>query len=100
MGDFAGELSRLMALRGVGMRELARRVPCNAGHISNLRSGKKRPSRQIALRLDEELAGGGRLAVYAREPVSPGAARPGDGLGGLHRKDFLALGLAQCREAA
>ena len=41
MSDFAAELTRLMAARGLGVRELARMVPCNPGHISNLRSGKR-----------------------------------------------------------
>ena len=45
MSDFAAELARLMAARGLGVRELARKVPCNPGHISNLRNGKARPSR-------------------------------------------------------
>ena len=45
MSDFAAELARLMAARGLGVRELARMVPCNPGHISNLRSGKARPGR-------------------------------------------------------
>ena len=52
MSDFGTELARLMAARGLGVRELARMVPCNPGHISNLRSGKARPS--------PELAGGSR----------------------------------------
>ena len=43
MSDFAAELARLMAVRGLGVRELARMVPCNPGHISNLRSGKAQP---------------------------------------------------------
>ena len=38
MSDFGTELARLMTARGVGVRELARMVPCNPGHISNLRS--------------------------------------------------------------
>jgi transcriptional regulator with XRE-family HTH domain len=43
MSDFAAELARLMAARGLGVRELARMVPCNPSHISKLRSGKARP---------------------------------------------------------
>jgi hypothetical protein len=34
-------------------RELARMVPCNPGHISNLRSGKARPSPELAETLDD-----------------------------------------------
>ena len=66
MSEFGRELRRLMAVRGVGVRELARRVPCNPGYLSNLRNGNKRPSRQIAARLDEVLdAGGGLVALAA-----------------------------------
>lgn len=40
MSAFGTELARLMEARGLGVRELARQVPCNPGHISNLRSGR------------------------------------------------------------
>lgn len=61
MGDFGSELARLMEARGTGMRELARLVPCNPGHISNLRSGRDRPSAEMAARLDALLGAGGTL---------------------------------------
>ena len=54
-----------MTARGVGVRELARRVPCNAGHISQLRHGQKRASPQTAKRLDEVLDAGGALVALA-----------------------------------
>ncbi len=59
------ELARLMQARGVGVRELARATYCNPGHISNLRSGKARPSPQLADTLDRHLGAGGTLAVIA-----------------------------------
>ena len=69
MSDFGTELARLMAARRLGVRELARMVPCNPGHISNLRSGKARPSPELAGILDDRLAAGGTLAVLAPEPA-------------------------------
>ena len=69
MSDFGIELTGLMAARGLGVRELARMVPCNPGHISNLRSGKARPSPELAAILDERLAAGGTLAALAPEPA-------------------------------
>ncbi|HEV2257755.1 MAG TPA: tetratricopeptide repeat protein [Streptosporangiaceae bacterium] len=74
MSDFGRELARLMAARNVGVRELARTVPCNPGHISNLRSGSARPSLELADQLDAILEAGGRLAALAAEtsPVVPG----------------------------
>lgn len=65
MSDFGTELARLMAARGVGVRQLARQVHYNPGHISNLRSGKARPSPELARELDDYFAAGGALAALA-----------------------------------
>ena len=65
MSEFGRELARLMRERGTGVRELARLVPCNPGHVSNLRSGKARPSPELAQILDDILAAGGTLAALA-----------------------------------
>jgi transcriptional regulator with XRE-family HTH domain len=48
MSDFGSELARLMAARGVGVRELGRQVHYNPGHISNLKNGRARPSPELA----------------------------------------------------
>ncbi len=53
----------------MGVRELARLVPCNSGYVSNLRSGRKRPSSQVAARVDDLLAAGGRLAGLVSRPT-------------------------------
>jgi transcriptional regulator with XRE-family HTH domain len=65
MSAFGNELARLMAARGCGVRELARRVPCNPGHISNLRSRKAQPSPELAADLDKVLGADGTLAALA-----------------------------------
>jgi transcriptional regulator with XRE-family HTH domain len=65
MSAFGRELARLMEARGLGVREVARRVPCNPGHISNLRSGKARPSPELAADLDKVLGADGTLAALA-----------------------------------
>ena len=62
---FGRELARLMGARGLGVREVARRVPCNPGHISNLRSGKAQPSPELAADLDKVLGADGTLAALA-----------------------------------
>ena len=77
MSDFGRELARLMAARGLGVRELARIVPCNPGHISNLRSGKARPSPELAETLDDRLQAAGMLAALACEAIPNRASRPG-----------------------
>jgi transcriptional regulator with XRE-family HTH domain len=66
MSDFGRELARLMETRGLGVRELARLVPCNPGHVSNLRSGKARPSFELAADIDRVLGADGRLAAHAQ----------------------------------
>ncbi len=67
MSDFGTELARLMTARGFGVRELARMVPCNPGHISNLRSGKAQPSPELAETLDDRLDAAGTLRALAPE---------------------------------
>jgi transcriptional regulator with XRE-family HTH domain len=74
MSGFGRELARLMAERGTGVRELARLVPCNPGHVSNLRSGKARPSPELAQILDDILGAGGALAGLAAAGSRPGPA--------------------------
>src|SRR5487761_1573285 len=68
MSAFGTELARLMDTRGLGVRELARRVPCNPGHISNLRTGKARPSPELAADLDLALGADGTLTALAPTP--------------------------------
>jgi len=63
-----------MKARGIGVRELARAAYCNPGHISNLRSGKARPSPQLADTLDRHLGARGTLAVIAARNA-PGRKR-------------------------
>lgn len=72
MSEFGNELARLMLARGVGVRELARQVPCNPGHISNLKNGRARPSPELALALDRALAADGELVAAweaSRQPI-------------------------------
>jgi tetratricopeptide (TPR) repeat protein len=69
MSEFGDELVRLMEARQVGVREVARQVPCAPGHISNLRQGKARASVQMAARLNEILQGDGKLVDLAQPPA-------------------------------
>jgi tetratricopeptide (TPR) repeat protein len=79
-----------MEARGLGVRELARRVPCNAGYVTQLRNGQKRPSEQTARRLDDVLDAAGRLTGIARQM----AVRPVPGRGDAPYAPFAA-GLAR-----
>jgi transcriptional regulator with XRE-family HTH domain len=58
---FGDELRRMMAERGMSTRQLADLVPCNHGYVSKLGEGVKRPSREMAARMDEVLEAGGAL---------------------------------------
>ena len=65
MSTFSDVLDRLIRESGTEAQEIARQVPCNAGHVSRLRTGRKRPSLQVAGRLDEVLGAGGELVAAA-----------------------------------
>lgn len=71
---FREKLAALMTERGIGVRELARRVPCDPGHISKLVHGRKMPSLETARRIDDVLDAGGELAATVpsapRSPLS------------------------------
>jgi len=77
---FGEKLVALLEARGLSAGETARRVPCSAGYLCNVIHGRKRPSRQVAARLDEVLDAGGELVTLARaaEVITSGeAASPG-----------------------
>ena len=83
MSDFSGELVRLMAERGTGVRELARACYVNPSHISKIRSGKARPSPELARAIDEQLRAGGSLAELAAVPASLEVAGASDEIAAL-----------------
>lgn len=78
---FGERLVALTAERGFSLREVARRVPCSAAHLSNISHGNKRASEQMAVRLDDVLSAGGELAALAEmqarddEPMTAGNHR-------------------------
>jgi transcriptional regulator with XRE-family HTH domain len=96
MSEFGRELARLMTARGLGVRELGRVVPCNPGHISNLRNGRDYPSEKMAARLDEVLGAGG--ALHALVPAPGRRGGPGTEPGA--DDEIAALELARRAEAS
>jgi tetratricopeptide (TPR) repeat protein len=98
MSEFGDELRRLMAERGIGVRELGRRVPCNPGYLSNLRKGNKRPSQQIAARLDEVLDAGGLLAALSAGSLTDSADGDPASLPDAARLRLAGLSAAQLDE--
>ena len=65
MDEFSQALRALMAEHRVGVRALARQVPCDHALVSRLSSGQRPPSAALARRLDEVLGADGRLAAAA-----------------------------------
>jgi transcriptional regulator with XRE-family HTH domain len=77
--SFASRLAMLMARRGLGVRALARLVPCNHAAISRYLNGHQLPSPGLATRLDTLLAAGGELAALAvAQPTDTGTAMVAD----------------------
>ena len=62
---FGERILTLMEARGLSLREAARRVPCDASHLSRVVHGRKQPSLRLAARLDEVLEAAGELAALA-----------------------------------
>ncbi|MGD0560858.1 MAG: helix-turn-helix domain-containing protein [Streptosporangiaceae bacterium] len=65
---FGEEMRRLMAERSVGLRELARKVSYDPGHLSKVANGRKAVSRDLARRVDEALGAGGALEAFRLTP--------------------------------
>ncbi|WP_242614509.1 helix-turn-helix domain-containing protein [Actinomadura roseirufa] len=66
--SFGEALSRLMIERKMGVRALAREVPCDASHLSKIRLGRKGTSERTARRLDEILGANGSLSALRPKP--------------------------------
>jgi len=73
MSVFSDALMRLMTARDVGVRELSRKSHYTYGHISNLRTGAKRPSPECAAELDDLLGAGGALSALMSGDAEPTA---------------------------
>jgi transcriptional regulator with XRE-family HTH domain len=65
VGPFGEKMIALMDQNGLSLRETARRVPCDASHLSKLAHAGTGASQQLAARLDSVLDAGGELAALA-----------------------------------
>ncbi len=80
MAEFVTELRRLMAERGVSVRELARRAHYDNGHLSKVLNGHKAVTRDLGERIDDVLGTEGALTALTAPPLFDGASLgPGDG---------------------
>jgi tetratricopeptide (TPR) repeat protein len=83
MDGFAARLAVLMAGRGLGVRALARQVPCNHALISRYLNGHQVPTPGMAARLDALLGAGGELAALAATPSRDGGPVADDEIAAL-----------------
>ena len=66
---FGCQLAALMDERELSLGEVARRVPCSVGYLSDIAHGRNGASGQMADRLDHVLDAGGELAALAEVPA-------------------------------
>jgi transcriptional regulator with XRE-family HTH domain len=77
---FGVVLRRLRESRGLSTRRLSALVPLSGGYVNQYETGSRRPTVQVARRLDEILDAGGQLAALVHEvtgiesPVSAAVA--------------------------
>jgi len=83
MDGFTQRLAVLMAARGLGVRALARQVPCNHALISRYLNGHQVPTPGMAARLDALLGAGGELAALAATPGRDGGPAADDEIAAL-----------------
>ena len=77
---FGERVLALAEARGLSLRDLARRVPCDASHLSKVVHGRKRPSARVAARLDDALGAAGELVILAGAvEAAPDDDAPGQG---------------------
>src|SRR5487761_1033533 len=76
---FGERVLALAEARGLSLREVARRVPCDASHLSKVIHGRKRPSARVAARLDDALEAAGELVILAGAVEAAPDDAPGPG---------------------
>lgn len=86
MDDFSRRLDALMTERGLGVRAVAGRVPCDPSVVSRLRRGMGRPSPRMARGLDLALGAGGELIALAAQ------SQPAPEPGGMPMAEELQVG--------
>lgn len=68
MAEFAAEVRRLMAERGMSLRGLAKAASYDPSYLSKVLSGHKPSSPYLAARLDDVLGAGGAIRDATQQP--------------------------------
>jgi transcriptional regulator with XRE-family HTH domain len=71
VSEFGSEVARLLAERGISLRQAARLAHYDVSYLSKVVSGRKPGSRELAEALDRVLGAGGQLVTLARNPDPP-----------------------------
>ena len=79
---FRERVLALLEARGLSLREVARRVPCDASHLAKVVHGRKRASLRVAARLDDLLEASGELVALADATAPDDGPEPGQDPGG------------------
>ncbi len=74
---FRERVLALLEARGLSLREVARRVPSDASHLSKVVHGRKRASLRVAARLDDLLEASGELVALADATAPDDGPEPG-----------------------
>ncbi|MEV6601038.1 helix-turn-helix transcriptional regulator [Actinoplanes sp. NPDC051346] len=77
MAAFGQRVRALRTERGWSLGELAASVPCDKGHLSRIENGGRRPTAELARRIDEVLGARGDIVAAAHlDAVAADDARP------------------------
>ncbi|HXL95450.1 MAG TPA: helix-turn-helix transcriptional regulator, partial [Streptosporangiaceae bacterium] len=90
MADFAEEVQRRMAERGMSLRGLARAATYDPSHLSKILSGQRRPSPYLAARLDDVLDAAGRIREAAAAAPAANVSSDADNAD-MQRRELLYL---------
>jgi len=93
MADFADEVRRLMAERGLSLRALGRAARYDPSYLSKVLSGRKPASPFLAARLDDVLSAEGKIRQAAASAQPGGSARrtPASDPDDINRRELLYL---------
>jgi transcriptional regulator with XRE-family HTH domain len=75
--SFGSQMRAMREARGLSLATLAERLPIDKGHLSRIENGRRKPTGDLARRVDEVLGARGELIAYAHLEVAAAVdARP------------------------
>lgn len=71
MTTFGDEVRALRTAQGWSLAELAAAIPCDKSYLSRIETGARRPTAELARRIDGALGAGGALRARREQPGDP-----------------------------